>query len=364
MVIDGRRCRMPEVHAARARRCPLAVVALAMLVVAGGAGGASACRGKQKPSEGTTTRRPGWPSGLTLGLAGGIDAESALESNKPLAARLEKATGLPVKLYHATAYSSVVQAMRSKRVDGLQIGVFSYLLAVREANAEALAVYVNTFAEPAVFDPRLRPEYCSVIVVKKGNGIRSLADVKGRTFTFVEPASTSGHLVPKTELMKAGLVADRDFKTRFAGSHASSMLALWNGQSDASAVSEMSLRNAVASHQIDYCGFPDHDIGRVRSAEEVKAVFDACPDGSLAPLHYSYPIPGTPIAFRADLPADLKAIIKASLLSTRDDPDFITHAKRWYVDPSQDLGLPVLDAYYSRLREMTKLLDLDLKGLQ
>jgi phosphonate transport system substrate-binding protein len=189
--------------------------------------------------------------------------------------------------------------MRAKRVDGLQVGVFTYLLAVEEANAEALAVYVSTFAEPAVYDPLLRPEYYSVISVKKGSGITSLADLKGRSFAFVEPASTSGHLVPKTELMKAGIMPDRDMRTRFAGNHAASLIALWSG-----------------------------------------------------------------IAFRADLPADLKAAIKASLLSTPDDPAFIRAAKRWYVDPSRELGLPDLDAYYDRLREVAKLLDLDLKGLQ
>jgi ABC-type phosphate/phosphonate transport system substrate-binding protein len=75
------------------------------------------------------------------------------------------------RLYTATGYSAVVQALRAKRVDGLQVGVFTYLLAVNEADAEALAIYVSTFAEPAVYDPLLRPEYYSVITVKKGSGI-------------------------------------------------------------------------------------------------------------------------------------------------------------------------------------------------
>ena len=93
-------------------------------------------------------------------------------------------------------------------------------------------------------------------------------------------------------------------------------------------------------------------------------MFDACPDGRLAPLHYSFPIPGTPIAFRADLPADLKAVIKRALLSTAGDPAFIHAARRWYVDPSVEMGLPNLDAYFDRMRELAKLLDLDLRGLE
>ena len=35
----------------------------------------------------------------------------------------------------------------------------------------------------------------------------------------------------------------------------------------------------------------------------------------------------------------------------------------WYVDPSADLGLESLDQYYNSLRDIAKLLDLDLKEL-
>lgn len=331
----------------------VALVVLA-LVVAG-------CRRASAPA---AVEHPGWPSELVLGLAGGIDAEAALERNAPLAERIQRATGIPVRFYTATSYSAVVQAMRSGHVHGLQVGVFSYLLAVETAEAEALAVYVNTFAEPAVYDARLQPDYYSVIVAKKGRGIRTLADLRGKTFGFVEPASTSGHLVPRSELLGAGLEPDRDVKTRFAGSHAANMIALWNDKVDAAAISEMQLRNLKAHRQIEYCGFPDHEIGRARTLAEVRAVFDACPDGHLAAIHYSFPIPGTPVAFRRDLPADLKAVIKASLLSTPQDPAFVRDSKRWYVDPAPELGLKSLDAYYDRLRLLAKVLDLDLKGLE
>ena len=341
------------------RRTPRIALALGALALAAG------CMGRESGPEGSSgSSKPGWPRELTLGFAGGVDAEAALERNKPLTDLLQRATGIPVRGFTATSYSVVVQAMRARRVDGMQVGVFSYLLAVQEARAEALAIYVSTLADPAVYDPLIRLEYYSVISVKKGRGINSLADLKGRTFNFVEPASTSGHLVPKTELLKAGLVPDRDLKTRFAGNHAASLVSLWNDSSDAAASSELSLRNAAAGKQIESCGFPDREVGRARSAAEIKAVFDACPDGRLAPLHYSFPIPGTPIAFRADLPADLKAVIKRALLSTAGDPAFIHAARRWYVDPSVEMGLPNLDAYFDRMRELAKLLDLDLRGLE
>jgi ABC-type phosphate/phosphonate transport system substrate-binding protein len=158
-------------------------------------------------------------------------------------------------------------------------------------------------------------------------------------------------------------VPDKDVKTRFAGDHAASIISLWNGKADAAAASEPSMRLLVKSRQIEYCGFPEREIGRARTPAEIQAMFEACPAGWIAPIHYSFPIPGTPFALRADLPADLKAVIKASLLSTPGDAEFIRATKRWYVDPSVDKGLPDLDAYYDSMRAMARLLDLDLRGL-
>jgi ABC-type phosphate/phosphonate transport system substrate-binding protein len=73
-------------------------------------------------------------------------------------------------------------------------------------------------------------------------------------------------------------------------------------------------------------------------------------------------IPGTPFALRRDLPEDLKATIRTSLLATSDDPVFIRAARRWYVDPSELLGLPDIFAYYDGMRDLARLLGLDLRG--
>lgn len=311
----------------------------------------------------SASSRPGWPAVLTIGVATDNDGDAPIEENRLLGQRIEAAAGVPVRFFTATSYTAIVEALRAKRIDAMQLGVFSYLLAAQQADAEAMAVYINTFAEPAVRDPGLEHGYYSIIFAKKGNGVASLADLKGRTFNFGDPASTSGHLVPKTELLRAGLVADRDFKTRFTGDHAAALVSLWNGRADAAAASERNLHNIVESGLIEYCGFPTDAIRRGRSPAEVKAMFDSCPDGKVVPIHYSFPIPGTPFAVRRDLPADFKAAIKTALLSTAEDPRFIRAAKRWYVDPSVERGLTSLDAYYDPLRKMAKLLDLDLSKM-
>ena len=322
---------------------------------------AAACAAPAPPAPASRDNgRADWPTELTLGLFGGDDSEATLQQNKPVADFIGQKVGMPVKMFTGTSYTAVIEAMRAKRVDAMTVGPFAYILAAQEAGAEALAIGVSTQKDPGVFDPTIQPAYFSVISVKKGSGINSIADLKGHSFNYVDPASTSGHLVPKTDLIKLGINPDKDLKTVFAGSHPTSVLALWNDKSDAAASTETTLYSLAKSNQIDFCGFPDGEIGKGRSAADIQALFDACPAGKIAMLHYSDPIPNTPLAIRGDLPASLKSAVKSALLDMKDDPAFIAVSKRWFLDPSKERGLSSLDAYYNPLREIARTLDLDL----
>ena len=62
--------------------------------------------------------------------------------------------------------------------------------------------------------------------------ITSLADLKGKSFSFVDPASTSGHLVPSYTIQtKAGL-KEADYKPIYAGTHPASYQAVANKKVD------------------------------------------------------------------------------------------------------------------------------------
>jgi phosphonate transport system substrate-binding protein len=187
-----------------------------------------------------------------------------------------------------------------------------------------------------------------------------MADLKGHSLNYVDPASTSGHLVPMSDLIGIGINPDKDMKTVFAGSHPTSVLSLWNDKADSAASTETTLYQLAKNNQIDFCGFPDGEVGKDRTPEEIQALFDACPNGKIAMLHYSDPIPNTPFAIRGDLPPSLKTAVKNALLSMKDDPAFVATSKRWFLDPAPERGLSSLDAYYNPLREIAKNLDLDL----
>lgn len=324
----------------------------------------------QAPTAGTPPPKPdydrtGWPKELNCGLFGGDDAEQALEGQAPLAHYISDYLGMPVKYTVGTSYNAVIESMRSGHTNCGTVGSFSYILAVQEAGAEALAIRVTADSKNPVYDPSIRPAYFSVISVKKGSGISSLADLKGKQFAFVDPASTSGHLIPSADLTAAGIDPEHDMKTIYAGSHPSAGIALWNGKVDAASTTETTLVNLGASGQIKYCGFSDGIIGKDRSPEEIKAVYDACPNGSIVAIHYSAPIPNSPFSVSSKLPATLKQAIKDALLSIKYHPELIKQIGAWYSDPNieQHLGLPHLDNYYDGLRKVAKTLDLDLKSL-
>ncbi|MBN1312778.1 MAG: phosphate/phosphite/phosphonate ABC transporter substrate-binding protein [Anaerolineae bacterium] len=336
----------------------LCLVVLAVMML-------SACSADTAPdvaSAGDT--QEAWPEKFVVGFFGGDDPNDVLESQEPFRVYLEEQLGIPVEMFTGTSYTAVIEAMRAKRVDAMQVGPFSYILAAQEAGAEALGAGVSTREEPAVYDPELKAHYFSVIFTKKGSGIDSLDDLVSKDFTFVDPASTSGHLMPKTLLIKNGLDPDKDMTTVFAGSHPSSVIAVWNDKADAGATYENNIYTLADEGQVEFCRFPDNQTSKTRTDEEIKAVYDDCPDGSLVILAYSDPIPSTPFAIRSDMSDSFKAAVKAALMDIVNQPELIAARASWYADPSEELGYKHLDEYYNGLRDVAKLLDLDLKAME
>ncbi len=220
----------------------------------------------------TADPHAGWPSKFIVGFFAGDDPQKVTFDNEAFRVYLEKRLGIPVELITGGSYSAVIEAMRAKKADAMQVGPFSYTLAVQEAGAEALAVGITADAKDPKYNAKKLPYYYSVIFTKKGSGIATLADLKGKDFTFVDPASTSGHLMPKALLLKNGLDPDKDMKTVFAGSHPSSVIAVWNDKAPAGTTYETNLNTLSTGGQVELCFWPDGELNKVRTPEENKAV--------------------------------------------------------------------------------------------
>ena len=151
------------------------------------------------------------------------DAQVIVKGGQEVAELLQKETGLHFKTSVATSYAAVIEAMGAGKVDIGWLATFSYVLAKDKYDVELLLV-VQRFGSPF---------YRGQIMVRADSGINSLKNLQGKRFAFVDPASTSGHLYPKTLLLSKGLDPKTFFsKTIFAGSHNAVVLSIYKGEVD------------------------------------------------------------------------------------------------------------------------------------
>ena len=224
---------------------------------------------------------------LTVGLIPSEDSRAMIANSQKMMDMLSKSLGMPVKPFVAADYNGVIEALRSKRLDVAYLGPFSYVLGTTVADIEAFAVAETKKAG--------RTYYHSLIVAHKDSGIKTVADLKGHTFAFVDPSSTSGHLFPKAGLMKAGFNPDKDFsRVIFSGSHDSNAVAVENKKIDAVAIADRILDAAISKG--------------LAKREDLVVVWK------------SDPIPESPTVWRKDLDPALKKRVQAAFMEVKDIP--------------------------------------------
>jgi phosphonate transport system substrate-binding protein len=257
---------------------------------------------------------------LRVGLIPSEDSRAMLAQSKDILDALEKNMGMKVQGFVATDYNGVIEALRAKHLDIAYLGPFSYVLATTVTPVEAFVI-----AETAKAG---RTYYHSQIITLKSSGIKTLDDLKGRNFAFVDPASTSGYAFPLAGLLKAGIEPKRDFKNViFTGAHDANAVAVANGKVDAATIADRILDAAVAKGHI--------------KADQIHVVWR------------SAPIPESPMVWRKDLPDDLKAKIKAGFLSINN--------LNWSDQGKLNGFRETNDAAYDVVRETAKLANIDLK---
>ncbi len=277
-----------------------------------------------------------WPSGILAAEPGtretplrmmfvpSGDSQVILEGGQKIARLLEKLTGLRFTTSVATSYAAVIEAMGAGKVDIGWLATFSYVLA-REKYGVELLLIVNRFGSPF---------YRGQIMVRADSGLDDLADLKGKSFAFVDPASTSGHLYPKTLLLSHGYNPDSFFsKTVFAGSHNAVVLSVLKGEVDGGAAYD-DARAAVAK------SFPD--------------IFR-----KIRVIAYTREIPNDTVTARKGLDPDLQARIKEGLKQLSKTPEGSRVLKQVYGIS----GLADLDALFDPVREAGRILNLDLETI-
>ena len=129
---------------------------------------------------------------------------------KPLGDYLQRETGLEVQFTPVTDYAAVVEGLASQKIDLAWLGGFTFVQAKIRTNGAATPIVQRAEDE----------KFTSKFIVPIDSPAKSLADLKGKNFAFGSPSSTSGHLMPRFYLAKAGIQPDTDFKAgAFSGAH-------------------------------------------------------------------------------------------------------------------------------------------------
>ena len=145
---------------------------------------------------------------------------------KPLGEYLEKKIGMKVEFTPVTDYAASVEALINHKVDMVWFGGFTFVQA--NERSKGMITPLVQREEDAKFQ--------SVFVTTKAD-IKTLADLKGKTFTFGSESSTSGHLMPRYFLLQAHINPDTDMKrVAFSGAHDATVAAVAGGKVDAGAL--------------------------------------------------------------------------------------------------------------------------------
>lgn len=212
------------------------------------------------------------------------DMNTLAEYGKVLEAYLKKDLKMEVVVELPVSYIAVVEAFGSKRADVAILNTFGYILAHDKYGAEAHLKFVN----------RGRDEYWGQIIAR-ADGPKTVKNLHGKKFAFVDPASTSGYLLPQRLFKQEGVEIKEHI---FAGRHDAVVTAVYQGKVDAGAT---------------FYTQPDDD-GSIKDARMlVKTQFPDVYD-KVKILKLTGPIPNDPILMRKDVPKELKKKICDSLV--------------------------------------------------
>ncbi len=217
---------------------------------------------------------------------------------------LSQMTGLNFKMEVGTTFAASIEAMGAEKAQIGFLNTFSALLAGAKYGVTPALVAVRKYATNDL-DPdkalsgQLEPFYKGQFIANVDSGINSFADLKGKTFCFVDPNSTSGYIVPRIILAANGINPDTDFAaTQNAGSHNNVAIAVYKGDCDAGVTYINVLTDTSANLAAQY---PD-------IADKVK-VFAVTP-----------PIPNDGMQFIKSLSPDLKKVVVEGMMAMANDP--------------------------------------------
>ncbi len=131
-----------------------------------------------------------------------------LRKFKPLGAYLEQQLGMKVEFVPVADYAAVVESLAADRLDMAWLGGFTFVQTrLKTGNAIPLV-------------QREQDEKFTSKFISADPAVKSLQDLKGKTFAFGSVSSTSGSLMPRYFMQKDGIVPEQFFsRVAYSGAH-------------------------------------------------------------------------------------------------------------------------------------------------
>ncbi|MGH8719343.1 MAG: putative selenate ABC transporter substrate-binding protein [Burkholderiales bacterium] len=159
----------------------------------------------------------------------------------PLGKHLEQELGLKIEWTPVTDYAAVVEGLAAGKIDLAWLGGFTFVQArLKTGNAIPLAQRVED------------EKFTSKFIVPIASDIKTLNDLKGKTFAFGSVSSTSGHLMPRHFLLANNIDPEKDFKrVAFSGAHDATAAWVASGKADAGVLNASVWDKLVESGKAD-----------------------------------------------------------------------------------------------------------------
>jgi len=182
------------------------------------------------------------PSTLRMSAIPDENPTELMRVYTPFAEYLQRQIGIPVQFTPVVDYAATVEGMVAGKLDLVWFGGLTHVQARIRTKNTAYAI--------AMREEDLK--FTSVFITNPQANIKSLGELKGKTFAFGSAGSTSGHTMPRYFLLKAGIVPEQDFsKFSFSGAHDATALWVQSSRVDAGALNSSVWAKLVETKKVD-----------------------------------------------------------------------------------------------------------------
>lgn len=164
---------------------------------------------------------------LTLAVLPYLPVKDIMQKFSPLAEYLSEQTGKKVSVKVGGSFQEHINFIGQDKADIAYMGPSPYVEMVNKFGNKPLLARLEVDGHA---------EFCSYIFTRQDSGIKTLEDLKGRSFAYGSRKSTMSFVLPHYTLMQAGIVDNDHEEHVFLKTHSNVALAVLAGDYAAGAI--------------------------------------------------------------------------------------------------------------------------------